>query len=79
MVHENLRKLRKAKGVSQSFLAKKLGVSNMTYSRLENGETRIDVERLNTIAKALDVNVEIFFNQKLTDSVVYKYKEIKTG
>lgn len=70
MVHENLKNIRMAKGVTQSHLAKKLNVSNMTYSRMESGETKIDVERLIVISKALSINVEVFFNIKLTDSVI---------
>lgn len=70
MVHENLKNIRMAKGVTQSHLAKKLNVSNMTYSRMESGETKIDVERLIVISKALSINVEVFFNIELTDSVI---------
>lgn len=63
MVHENLKRIRLAKGVKQSHLAKKLNVSNMTYSRMETGESRIDVERLIIISKALSVNIEVFLTK----------------
>lgn len=69
MVHKNLKKIRLAKGVTQTHLAKRLNVTPMTYSRLESGETKIDVERLMIIARALDVDIEVFFNNKLTESV----------
>lgn len=75
MVHENLKNIRMAKGVTQSHLAKKLNVSNMTYSRMESGETKIDVERLIVISKALSINVEVFFNIKLTDSVINSFEQ----
>lgn len=75
MVHINLRKIRLAKGVTQLHIAKKLNVTSMTYSRLESGESKIDVERLRVIAKALDVEVHIFFDSELTDSVVKNYAE----
>lgn len=70
MVHKNLKEIRTAKGVTQSHLAKKLGISTMTYSRMENGESKIDVERLIVIAKALGVGVEVFFSKELTESVI---------
>ena len=70
MVHENLKKLRTAKGVTQSHLAKKLNISNMAYSRMENGDSKIDVERLRVISKALSVDIEVFFEDKLTESVI---------
>ncbi|MDW0113816.1 helix-turn-helix transcriptional regulator [Sporosarcina saromensis] len=77
MVHENLKKIRIAKGVTQTHLAKVLKVTTMTYSRLENGETKIDVERLKILSRALDINVGIFFDNKLTDSVIYNMSEGK--
>lgn len=70
MVHKNLKKIRIAKGVTQAHLAKKLDISKMAYSRMENGESKIDVERLLVIATALSIEVEVFFDEKLTDSVI---------
>ncbi|WP_060210352.1 helix-turn-helix domain-containing protein [Sporosarcina koreensis] len=70
MVHNNLKKIRLAKGVTQTHLAKRLKVTTMTYSRLENGETKIDVERLMVLAKALDIEIEVFFNNELTECVI---------
>jgi len=70
LVHNNLKKIRLAKGVTQTHLAKRLKVTPMTYSRLENGETKIDVERLMVLAKALDIEIEVFFNNELTESVI---------
>ncbi|WP_342512296.1 helix-turn-helix transcriptional regulator [Sporosarcina sp. FSL K6-1522] len=70
MIHENLKKIRLAKGVTQLHLAKKLGFSNMAYSRMENGKTKMDAEILKVISKELDVGVEIFFNNELTESVI---------
>lgn len=70
MVHKNLKKIRVAKGVTQSHLANKLNVSAMTYSRMENGESKIDVERLVILSKVLSVEVEVFFDEELTESVI---------
>ena len=74
MVHENLKKIRIAMGVTQSHLAKKINVTGMTYSRIENGESKLDVERLKIISIALGLEVSIFFDEKLTESVI---KEIE--
>jgi len=74
MVHENLKKIRIAMGVTQSHLAKKINVTGMTYGRIENGESKLDVERLKVISIALGVEVAVFFNDKLTESVI---KEIE--
>lgn len=74
MVHENLKKIRTAMGVTQSHLAKKINVTGMTYSRIESGESKLDVERLKVISITLGVEVAVFFNDKLTESVI---KEIE--
>ena len=42
----------------------------MTYSRMEKGESKIDVERLKVLSIALDIEIEIFFNTNLTESVI---------
>lgn len=70
MVHENLKKIRIAKGVTQVHLAKQLNVSPMTYSRMENGDSKIDVQRLEVLSRALETDIEVFFNQELTESVI---------
>lgn len=75
MVHENLKKIRMAMGVTQSHLAKKINVTGMTYSRIENGESKLDVERLKVISIALGVEVGIFFNDSLTDSVIKEVEQ----
>ncbi|MET3658331.1 helix-turn-helix domain-containing protein [Sporosarcina psychrophila] len=70
MIHENLKKIRLAKGMTQLHLAKKLGISNMAYSRMESGKTKIDAEILKVLSKELDVRVEVFFTNELTESVI---------
>lgn len=57
-------------GVTQSHLAKKIKVTGMTYSRIENGESKLDVERLKIISIALGVGIAVFFDDELTDSVI---------
>ncbi|WP_339212996.1 helix-turn-helix transcriptional regulator [Solibacillus sp. FSL W8-0372] len=70
MVHENLKKIRTAMGVTQSHLAKKINVTGMTYSRIENGESKLDVERLKVISRTLGIDISVFFDEKLTKSVI---------
>ena len=75
MVHENLKKIRTTMGVTQSHLAKKINVTGMTYSRIENGESKLDVERLKVISIALGLDVSVFFDDKLTESVIKEIEE----
>lgn len=59
-------------GVSQAHLAKKINVTNTTYSRIERGESKLDVERLKIISIALGLDVKVFFDSELTKSVILK-------
>jgi transcriptional regulator with XRE-family HTH domain len=44
---------RKARGISQGWLAKRIGVSVGTVQAYEHGRARITVERLEALAEAL--------------------------
>ena len=70
MVHENVEKIRIAKGVTKTYLANKLGISVRGYRHIVSGNTRLDVERLKVIADALGVEPAIFFDNELTESVI---------
>lgn len=56
-IGENIRKVRELKGYSQDYMAQELGVSQRTYSAIENENNKIDTERLESIAKVLEVSV----------------------
>lgn len=73
-VQDNIKKVRTAKGVTQRALANYLGITEMSYSRLENQNERVDSIQLYKIAKFLNVDLDIFFNEKLTESVSYNLK-----
>ncbi len=73
-VYENVVKIRKIKGVTKTAVAKYLGISLQAYRYLENGESRLDVERLRLIAKLLGEDCAVFFDDKLTQSVINRYK-----
>lgn len=60
-IEDIIKGLRKAKGLSQMQLAEMLGVSYQQVQKYEKGNTKISVERLGQIAKALDVPMNIFF------------------
>lgn len=79
MVHENVEKIRVAKGVTKTHLASKLGMSVQGYRHIVSGKTRLDVERLKIIADTLDVEPAVFFDDGLTDSVIRKYNFQPTG
>ncbi|MDD3743016.1 MAG: helix-turn-helix transcriptional regulator [Lentimicrobiaceae bacterium] len=72
----SLRKLRELKDYSQEYMAGKLGVSQVTYSRIENDKTKLDIARLNEIAEILDVSLVILMDiaSRITDlEQLYRY------
>ncbi len=70
MVYKQIQNLRKKKKLSQLEMAFKLHMSQSAYAKLENGKTKIDIERLIEIAKLLHADL----NELLT----YEIKSINT-
>ncbi len=58
-----IRVARKERGLTQMQLADKVGVSFQQIQKYETGKDRIFVERLQQIAKALDVPMAYFFEE----------------
>lgn len=58
----NIRKKRESKGFSQEYMANVLEISQASYARLENEDTKVTVERLSKIAEILDINIIDFFD-----------------
>jgi transcriptional regulator with XRE-family HTH domain len=59
--HEKLRALRTAKGFSQQYVAHKLNLDPANYGRLERGEAKLTVERLEQVLVILGVKLQDFF------------------
>ena len=53
--------LRKKHAYSQDDVALLLNMSQNTYSQLESGKTKIDIERLQQIAGFYKINIQEFF------------------
>ncbi len=61
-------KCRKEKGLTQSELAEKLGVTDKSISRWENGNTMPDYSLLKELCNELDINVnELLTGEKIKD------------
>jgi len=56
-----IKELRKTKGISQMKLAEMVGVSYQQIQKYEKSVSRISVERLKEISKALGVPMNLFF------------------
>jgi transcriptional regulator with XRE-family HTH domain len=56
-VHDKIRSLREAKNWSQEDMAAKLNMSINGYSKIERGETKAHIPKLEQIAEVLDVDL----------------------
>lgn len=57
-----IRFFRELKGISQEALASQLGISQQAYQKIESGATRLDIERANTIAHELGVQLDFLLS-----------------
>ncbi len=60
-----VKKMRETKNVDQSQLAQYLGVSVMTVSRIESGDTILDVPQMEKVAKFFKQDPLSFFQKSL--------------
>ena len=56
-----VKELRTSKKLSQADLAKKMGKSQSTIGRIENGSVKLTISMLEQIAAATDTKLEISF------------------
>ena len=53
----NIKKVRSQKGYSQEYMAAELDMTQAAYSRIENNESKLTIDRLQRIANILDTDV----------------------
>ncbi len=51
-----IKKVRELKNLTQEHVAEQVGMTTSGYSRIERGEVRVSIERLEQIARAIDVH-----------------------
>ena len=68
--HENVRRIRIAKGVSTIHMYSGLGLSRQMYSRFELQGKGNNAEKFEAIGKLLGIDASIFFSDSLTDKVI---------
>lgn len=85
-IAQKIKRIRQSKEFSQDYMASKLGISQRAYGKMESGEIKIDVNKLQQIAQVLDIeageliNTEEyqtnnFNNNKITNAVVNHFAE----
>ena len=76
MLKENIKSLRKSKGLSQEELAIKLNVVRQTISKWEQGLSVPDAEMLIKLAEVLDTTVSTLLGESISESKVDDIKAI---
>lgn len=57
---DSIRKARVLKGMSQSRVAEQLNITQASYARLESGQTKLSLERIQQLAKIFELSPEYF-------------------
>ncbi|ANB62088.1 helix-turn-helix domain-containing protein [Anoxybacteroides amylolyticum] len=65
-LHLSPKALRVNKGMTQKEVAEYLNLSLTQYKRRENGETRWYADELYRLAKLYNVNISVFFPEKVS-------------
>lgn len=68
MLSENMKTIRKAKGLSQQELAVKLNVVRQTISKWEQGLSVPDSDLLISLSEALETPVHVLLGEKVTEA-----------
>ena len=76
MLNENIKALRKSKGLSQQDLANKLNVVRQTISKWEQGLSVPDSDLLITLSAALETPVSTLLGETVTESEVDTIKAL---
>ena len=76
MLNENIKAIRKSKGLSQEELAIKLNVVRQTVSKWENGLSVPDSDMLISISEVLETSVSILLGETIVESKVDDLKSI---
>jgi transcriptional regulator with XRE-family HTH domain len=58
----NIRRIRLFKDVLTETMAERLGISVSAYTKIERGETNLDLKRLELIAQALNIDVSLILS-----------------
>ena len=56
-VNEKIRMMREVRNWTQEKMAEKLGISHNGYAKIERGETKLYLEKLNQIAQIFNINL----------------------
>jgi len=62
-IHEKIRTIRQSKGLTQDYVAGRIGIDTVNYGRIERGQAKLSIDRFVEITKILEVNPSMFFEK----------------
>ena len=80
MIHVFLKNLREKNGLSQEFLASRLGISRPTYIQIEKGDRDLNISELKVLAALFNISQEDFLACRIPSEtqIIVKKKETHT-
>jgi transcriptional regulator with XRE-family HTH domain len=72
MIHDFLSDLRKERGITQDYLAKKLGLTRQTYAQIEKGERDLTIKEAEQIAGIFGITLQDFLQGNTREEPVVK-------
>ena len=62
LIGDKIKSIRELKNYTQEYMAYQLGMTQAGYSKIENGKTRVNIEKLQKLSVILDLPVEAIIN-----------------
>ncbi len=69
-ISERIKKMRKEKGLNQSELSEKTGISQRSISAIENGITDLSTKQIKIISEFFNVSTDYLINGKDTENTI---------
>jgi len=58
LIEEKIKSIRELKNYTQGYMAEELGITQAAYSKIESGQTKLTMSKINDIAQIFDMPVE---------------------
>lgn len=65
-----IKKVRELRNYSQEYMAERLGISQVSYSRIETGQTRLSLNRFQIIARILEIDMLVLL--EFDENILFK-------
>lgn len=76
---QRIKAIRKQKNMHQREVAEQLNISQSTYAKMEQGNIKLDTDRMIALAKIFDVAYEDFLPTQADRNISFSNNQITTG